>query len=124
MQLVESGRLDLDADVNTYLDFSIPATFPEPVTLRNLMTHTSGFEDKGEGLFQLQAEKMSTLEQYLKKYLPERVFPAGKLGAYGSPTFIGIGVQAAKTMTTRKNVNGIFIIIFTTIIKGSAHLGW
>src|SRR5271165_6740487 len=44
MQLVEQGKLDLDADVNKYLDFQIPATFGKPLTLRNIMTHTSGFE--------------------------------------------------------------------------------
>ena len=27
MQLVERGQLDLNADVNSYLDFKIPATF-------------------------------------------------------------------------------------------------
>ena len=46
MQLVEQGKLDLDADVNTYLDFRIPDTYPQPITLKHLMTHTSGFEDR------------------------------------------------------------------------------
>jgi CubicO group peptidase (beta-lactamase class C family) len=46
MQLVEQGKLDLDADINTYLDFSIPDTFPEPITLKHLLTHTPGFEDR------------------------------------------------------------------------------
>src|SRR5687767_12560769 len=50
MQLVEQGKLDLDADVNTYLkDFQLPKTHPEPVTLRNLLTHTAGLEDGGLG---------------------------------------------------------------------------
>ena len=46
MQLVEQGKLDLDADINTYLDFRIPNTYPQPITLKHLMTHTSGFEDR------------------------------------------------------------------------------
>jgi CubicO group peptidase (beta-lactamase class C family) len=46
MQLVEQGKLDLDADVNTYLDFQIPNTYPQPITLKHLMTHTSGIEDR------------------------------------------------------------------------------
>src|SRR5215210_4380027 len=46
MQLVEQGKLDLDADINDYLDFRIPDTYPQPITLRHLMTHTSGFEDR------------------------------------------------------------------------------
>jgi len=32
MQLVEQGKLDLDADINGYLDFEIPATYPEPTS--------------------------------------------------------------------------------------------
>src|SRR5512146_1339744 len=54
MQLVEQGKLSLDADINEYLDFKIPATYPEPITLKNLMSHTPGFEDKGEDLFVLK----------------------------------------------------------------------
>src|SRR5882672_2940415 len=52
MQLVEAGKLDLDRDVNGYLDFPIPT--PEggvPVTLRRLLTHRAGFEDHVKGLF-------------------------------------------------------------------------
>ena len=47
MQLVEEGKLDLNADVNTYLeDFKIPDTYPQPITLHHLLTHTAGFEDR------------------------------------------------------------------------------
>ena len=50
MQLVEQGKLDLDADVNTYLtQFKIPATFEAPITLRHALTHTVGLEDGGIG---------------------------------------------------------------------------
>lgn len=45
LRLEEQGRLDLDADVNRYLTrVKVPATFPEPVTARRLMTHHGGFE--------------------------------------------------------------------------------
>ena len=46
MQLVEQGKLELDRDVNEYLDFKIPAKFGKPITLRDLMTHTPGFEEQ------------------------------------------------------------------------------
>ena len=49
MQLVEQGKIDLDADVNRYLDFKIPPFAGRPITMRNLMTHTSGFEDVFKG---------------------------------------------------------------------------
>jgi len=44
MQLVEQGKLDLDKDVNEYIDFKIPEAFGKPITLKNLLTHTPGFE--------------------------------------------------------------------------------
>ena len=49
MQLVEQGKLDLDADINQYLDFKVPPYDGKPVTLRNIMTHTSGIEETARG---------------------------------------------------------------------------
>lgn len=91
MQLYEQGRLALDEDINTYLDFEIPAAYPEPVTLRHLMTHTPGFEDRGDGLFKLKAEEVVSLETYLKQNLPARVFPPGTIAAYSN---YGTGLAA------------------------------
>ncbi|MBN2046518.1 MAG: beta-lactamase family protein [Anaerolineaceae bacterium] len=84
MQLVEQGKLSLDEDVNSYLDFPIPDTFDKPITLRHLMTHTAGFEDIGLGLFVDDAEEVTSLETYVKTYLPTRVFPVGTIGAYSN----------------------------------------
>ena len=54
MQLVEQGKLDLHADVNTYLKtFHLPATYPQPITLAHLLTHTAGFEDRETGSYPL-----------------------------------------------------------------------
>ena len=58
MQLVEQKKLDLDADVNTYLDFTIPHTFGQPVTLRDLMTHRPGFEESIKRLFTEDPQRM------------------------------------------------------------------
>jgi CubicO group peptidase (beta-lactamase class C family) len=84
MQLAEQGRLDLNADINDYLDFTIPATFPEPITLAHLMTHTPGFEDVPEELFVYTAEEVRPLDGYLKHFVPMRVFPPGKVIAYSN----------------------------------------
>src|SRR5258708_1948436 len=43
MQQVEQGKIDLDADVNQYLDFKIPARDGKPVTMRQLMQHVARF---------------------------------------------------------------------------------
>lgn len=84
MQLVEQDKLDLNADVNTYLDFEIPATFPQPITLTNLLTHTAGFEEQVAGIIVNSPERMTALGEYLKNNIPARVYPPGKLGAYSN----------------------------------------
>ncbi|MEQ8800450.1 MAG: serine hydrolase domain-containing protein, partial [Haliea sp.] len=75
MQLVEQGRLDLDADVNRYLTtLQLPDTFPEPVTLRHLMTHSAGFEDNWAGfLIRRDETELQPLAQALADYMPARV---------------------------------------------------
>ena len=77
MQLVEQGKLDLDADVNQYIpDFKIPATYDQPITLRNIMTHTAGLEDGALGyLFAKDATKLIPLGESLAAHIPARVRP-------------------------------------------------
>ncbi|HVO46719.1 MAG TPA: serine hydrolase domain-containing protein [Steroidobacteraceae bacterium] len=84
MQQVEAGKLNLDADVNTYLDFQIPPRDGQPVTLRNLMTHTPGFEETAKHLFVQDASQIPTLGDTLKRWVPERMYPPGKVPAYSN----------------------------------------
>jgi len=48
MALVEDGRLDLDANIDEYLSFEVhvPAAPATPVTMRQLLTHTSAIRDR------------------------------------------------------------------------------
>src|SRR5437868_9210745 len=87
MQLVEQGKLDLDRDVNEYLDFAIPKTYPEPVTLRRLLTHTAGFEDTLKNLFVAHESDMKALRTYLVNQMPQRIFPPGKIPSYSNYGF-------------------------------------
>jgi CubicO group peptidase (beta-lactamase class C family) len=85
MQQVEQGKLDLDVDINQYLDFRVPATYRQPITLRHLMSHTAGFEDKLFGLATRQAVRTDlTLGRALKEGLPERIAPPGRQIAYSN----------------------------------------
>jgi CubicO group peptidase (beta-lactamase class C family) len=84
MQLVEQGKLDLDADVNKYLDFNVPEPFGKPLTLRNIMTHTSGFEEVLKQLFVGGADQLMPLDQYARQHLPKQVFPPGTTPAYSN----------------------------------------
>jgi CubicO group peptidase (beta-lactamase class C family) len=84
MQQVERGKLDLDRDVNDYLDFKIPATFPKPITLRDIMTHTSGFEDELKDVISPESHGVIPLEEYLKTHLPNRIYQPSVTGAYSN----------------------------------------
>jgi len=88
MQLVEQGKLRLDADVNTYLTrFKLPATFTQPVTLQHLLTHTAGFDDKNIGYVALTAATARPLGDYLASDLPPRVRAPGQVTAYSNHGF-------------------------------------
>ena len=84
MQLVEQGKLDLDRDINTYLDFKIPATVPQPITLRHIMTHTPGFEEQIKDLINAEGQPIATLRQHLVSHVPQRIFPPGTTPAYSN----------------------------------------
>lgn len=84
MQLVEQGKINLDQDVNTYIDFKIPPKDGKPITMRNLMTHTPGFEEAVQQLFVGKANDLYPLGRYLKEHLPNRVYPPGVLSAYSN----------------------------------------
>ena len=83
MQLVELGKIDLDADVNHYLDFRIPPFRGKPVTMRNLMTHTAGFEERFQGL-EVVGRRAVPLKERVEMSLPARVFDPGSTPAYSN----------------------------------------
>lgn len=96
MQLQEQGKLDLDKDVNEYLDFKIPEAFGQPITLKNIMTHTAGFEEQLKDFF--AADKRDpNLGEYVKTHLPQRIFAPGTTPAYSNyaTTLAGYIVERA-----------------------------
>ena len=89
MQLAEQGKLDIDADVNKYLDFEIAPAFGKPVTLRNLMTHTGGFEEVVRNVIFTDPKHAMALGDFLKHNQPRRLFPPGEIPAYSN---YGVGL--------------------------------
>jgi CubicO group peptidase (beta-lactamase class C family) len=83
MQLVEAGQLDLDRDVAEYLDFEIPRNFPEPITLRRILTHTAGFEESLKNLFGAGRAPMPHRD-YLVAHMPVQVYRPGTTVAYSN----------------------------------------
>ncbi len=84
MQQVQAGKIDLDADINQYLDFKIPARNGEPITMRQVMTHTAGFEEAIKDLISEDEKSVQPLGAYLKRWTPERIFDAGTTPAYSN----------------------------------------
>ncbi len=78
MQLVEQGKVDLDADISAYLDFEIERRFDEPLTLRHLLTHSAGFEEHGS------LTPTTDLEAYVKNDPPAQVFAPGTTPGYSN----------------------------------------
>jgi CubicO group peptidase (beta-lactamase class C family) len=72
MRLVDTGRLDLDRDINAYLNFRIPpAANGKATTLRRLLSHQDGFEDTVIGIASLDGTRQA-LGHYLPSHPPAR----------------------------------------------------
>lgn len=83
MQLVEQGKLDLHTDVNSYLDdsaFQVDDSYPEPVTLAHLLTHTSGYGESAES--STDPATILPLGEYLAEHMPPRLAPPGESWHY------------------------------------------
>ncbi|HSX56104.1 MAG TPA: serine hydrolase domain-containing protein, partial [Sphingomonas sp.] len=83
MQQVEAGRIDLDKDVNAYLDFQIQSYQGKPVTMRQLMTHTAGFQEHGKRTIFEDVKFQISLADYVKVQ-PKRIYAAGTTPSYSN----------------------------------------
>ncbi|MGH8317731.1 MAG: serine hydrolase domain-containing protein [Steroidobacteraceae bacterium] len=95
MQLVEAGKLDLDRNINDYLDFKVPEPYGRPITLRDLMTHSAGFEETVTDLFVNKPSQLFPVRQYLIRHMPPLIYPPGQVVAYSNygATLAGYIVQ-------------------------------
>lgn len=87
MQLVETGQLELDQNISTYLeDVEVAGTEQfGPLTMTHLMTHTPGFEDTYVGHFYADSPTTDYPRTfYLNRYQPTRVRPPGEIISYSN----------------------------------------
>jgi CubicO group peptidase (beta-lactamase class C family) len=84
MQMVEQGKIDLDADINQYLDFKVPGLGGKPITMRNLMQHTAGFEEQAKGIIAEEPSTLPPFDALLKVWVPDRIFAPGTTPAYSN----------------------------------------
>lgn len=95
MQMVEKDKLSLDKDVNSYLTtFKVKNPFSTPVTLRTLLTHTSGLDFRIPLLVpssgNVLSDSIKTLESDLKENLPPVIRKPGTFCQYN-----GYGIALA-----------------------------
>ena len=84
MQLVEQGKIDLDRNVDDYLDFKVSPPKGAPITMRDLMNHKAGFEEGLKDILAKDPEKLPSTEAYLKEHPRPLLFRPGEVPAYSN----------------------------------------
>ena len=84
LQMADRGKIKLDDDVNKYLKgMRVPATFSQPITFANLLTHTSGLDEISPGRHTSNKAEIVPLGEFLKSRIV-RQFPPGEVISYGT----------------------------------------
>ncbi len=106
-QEIEAGRIKLDAPIDGYLPPDIYAEdrrFDKPLTLRDLMDHTSGYEDTSLGnLFQISSAHMIGPDSYFHVHKPKRVRDPNQFSSY-SNFGVGLAARALEQTARAKDV--------------------
>lgn len=86
MQLVESGKLNMDEDIRKYFPEEINSRlkYKNPVTMRNLMNHQSGFQEITYPVEFSEAENIVSFEELLIASEPPQVYKPGTVTAYNN----------------------------------------
>lgn len=83
MQQIEAGTVDLDTDVNSYIDFEIPRNGFDPITVRDLLSHSPGMSDIS-GFIVDDPKKLMPYSEWIKAKVPRRVWEPGVETAYSN----------------------------------------
>ena len=86
MQLWEQGKIDLDADIRTYLpdNFMQNLKYDDPITVTDLMNHQGGWCESTYRLFVRDAAEIGSLEEELRKIEPAQTFRPGEVSSYSN----------------------------------------
>ena len=84
MQLVEQHKIDLDRNVDDYLDFKVSPAYGPPITVRDLMNHKGGFEEGLKDILAIDPQDLPSTEKYLKEHPRPLLFPPGEVPAYSN----------------------------------------
>jgi len=116
MQLAEQGKLDLDAGIDRYVDFPISAG--EHMTLRNLMTHTSGFEETVRDIIVTDPKRYAGLREFLIENQPQRLFAPGTIPEYSNYS-VGLGSYIVQRVSGERFEDYVAAHIFAPL--GMTH---
>jgi CubicO group peptidase (beta-lactamase class C family) len=116
MQLVEQGKLDLDAGIDRYIDF--PVNAGAHLTLRNLMTHTSGYEETVRNIIVTDPKRYADLRDFLFENQPQRLFPPGTVPGYSNYS-VGLGSYIVQRVSGERFEEYVAAHIFAPL--GMAH---
>ncbi|WP_209724518.1 MULTISPECIES: serine hydrolase [Asticcacaulis] len=86
-QELEAGRIKMDEPIGTYVTADVYSDRKKykPLTLRALMSHTSGFEDTSLGhLFELNPARLKGPDSYFRQHKPRRVREPGLFSSYSN----------------------------------------
>ncbi|TDI78759.1 MAG: hypothetical protein E2O79_11240 [Caldithrix sp.] len=112
LRLVEQGKLDLNSDIRIYLDdFPLDQSFQSPITVKHLLTHIAGFDDRVIGYAAKTKQGIQPLEQHLKERMPGRFQEAGKSISYSNYSYAlaGLIVEKISGMSFTKFVEQNFL---------------
>lgn len=86
MQLYEQGKIDLNADVRTYLPdgFFKNLKYDDPVTMLNLMNHNAGWSECTWNLQVDKTEDIVSLGDALKATEPAQIYRPGEVCSYSN----------------------------------------
>ena len=89
MQLVAAGEIDLDSRVASY-DAGLPHAFE--VTVRQLLTHTAGFDRYWNDAYRAARSDLRTVSDYLKLFeAAPLLFEPGARHHYGNTGYVVLG---------------------------------
>jgi CubicO group peptidase (beta-lactamase class C family) len=92
LQLVEQGRVDLDAPLARYLPDYPNAELADKVTIRHLLTHTGGTGDIFTDAYQAQRTAIREHDDYVRLFGNRAVeFAPGSREAYSNYGFVLLG---------------------------------
>ncbi|HVG23965.1 MAG TPA: serine hydrolase [Thermoanaerobaculia bacterium] len=76
MQLADRGKLELSDDVNRHLrTWKVPATYAQPITIANLLTHSSGLDEISPGRKTGDPKNLIPLGEFLSTRIVRRRAP-------------------------------------------------